>query len=44
MAHFAFLDGSVHSLSYDMDEEAYEWMGIIADGMGETDDVAATTP
>ena len=39
-AHFAFLDGSVQSISYDMDEEAYEWMGIIADGMGDTDDAA----
>jgi prepilin-type N-terminal cleavage/methylation domain-containing protein/prepilin-type processing-associated H-X9-DG protein len=43
-AHFAFLDGSVQSLSYDMDEEIYEWMGIIADGMGETDETATTTP
>jgi prepilin-type N-terminal cleavage/methylation domain-containing protein len=31
--HFAYLDGSVHALQYDMDQEVYEFMGIIADGV-----------
>jgi prepilin-type N-terminal cleavage/methylation domain-containing protein/prepilin-type processing-associated H-X9-DG protein len=43
-SHFAFLDGSVRLISYDIDEDAYEWMGIIADGMGVTDEEAAAAP
>lgn len=30
-AHFAFLDGSVRPLSYDMDRQLYEGLGVIAD-------------
>jgi prepilin-type N-terminal cleavage/methylation domain-containing protein/prepilin-type processing-associated H-X9-DG protein len=44
LSNFAFLDGSVHTISHDMDEEAYEWMGIIADGMAPTDEAVTANP
>jgi len=42
-SHFAFLDGSVRLIQHDIEEEAYEFMGIIADGQDLPAD-AATTP
>jgi prepilin-type N-terminal cleavage/methylation domain-containing protein/prepilin-type processing-associated H-X9-DG protein len=41
-AHFAFLDGSVRSINYDIEEDAYEAMGIIADGLDATDEPVST--
>ncbi|MEM8679314.1 MAG: DUF1559 domain-containing protein, partial [Planctomycetota bacterium] len=32
LAHFAFLDGSVHTLSYDTNQEVFEWLSVVADG------------
>jgi hypothetical protein len=42
--HFVYLDGSVHSIQYDMDQEVYEFMGIIADGVEADPADVDTTP
>jgi prepilin-type N-terminal cleavage/methylation domain-containing protein len=44
LTHFAFLDGSVQAIQYDIDEDAYEFMGIIADGQEISADDATEGP
>jgi prepilin-type N-terminal cleavage/methylation domain-containing protein len=43
LTHFAYLDGSVQTLTYDMNEDTYESLGIIADGHEIGDDSEVTT-
>jgi prepilin-type N-terminal cleavage/methylation domain-containing protein len=44
LTHFAFLDGSVQSIQYDIDEDVYEFLGIIADGQEISADDATEAP
>lgn len=39
LAHFGFLDGSVRAINYDIDQENFEWLSVVADGRQLSDEV-----